>query len=138
MLDLLSDPARFPTLTRYPARDYPIGPGRYLMLGDNSPWSRDGRAWGSSDQIDPDLPGQGWDNSGRQSWEVPEALLIGKAFCVYWPHPKPVWPRLRFDRGHPLANSSVYRTDAMDPLKSNGRLFVATNHEPQDTFSQGS
>ena len=32
---------------------------------------------------------------GRQSWEVPEALLIGKAFCVYWPHPKPVWPRLR-------------------------------------------
>ena len=96
LLELLSDPARFPKLTRYPARDYPIGPGRYLMLGDNSPWSRDGRAWGSSDQIDPDLPGQGWDDSGRQSWEVPEALLIGKAFCVYWPHPKPVWPRLRF------------------------------------------
>ncbi len=66
------------------------------MLGDNSPWSRDGRAWGSADQIDPDFPGQGWDDSGRQSWEVPEALLIGKAFCVYWPHPKPVWPRLRF------------------------------------------
>jgi signal peptidase I len=96
LLDLLSDPARFPMLTRYPARDYPIGPGRYLMLGDNSPWSRDARAWGSADQIDPDVPGQGWDNSGRQSWEVPEALLIGKAFCVYWPHPKPVWPRLRF------------------------------------------
>jgi signal peptidase I len=96
LLDLLSDPGRFPSLTRYPARDYPIGPGRYLMLGDNSPWSRDGRAWGSSDQIDPDLPGLGWDHSGRQSWEVPEALLIGKAFCVYWPHPKQVWPRLRF------------------------------------------
>ena len=96
MFDLLSDPARFPRLTRYPPRDYPIGPGRYLMLGDNSPWSRDGRAWGRADQIDPDLPGQGWDDSGRASWEVPEALLIGKAFCVYWPHPKPVWPRLRF------------------------------------------
>ena len=96
LLELLSDPARFPKLTRYPARDYPIGPGRYMMLGDNSPWSRDARAWGSSDQIDPDLPGQGWDNTGRQSWEVPEALLIGKAFCVYWPHPKQVWPRLRF------------------------------------------
>jgi signal peptidase I len=96
LLGLLADPARFPTLTRYPARDYPIAPGCYLMLGDNSPWSRDARAWGSADQIDPDLPGQGWDNSGRQSWEVPEALLIGKAFCVYWPHLKPVWPRLRF------------------------------------------
>jgi hypothetical protein len=22
--------------------------------------------------------------------------LIGKAFCVYWPHPKQIWPRLRF------------------------------------------
>jgi signal peptidase I len=96
LLDLLSDPARFAALTRYPPRDYPIGPRHYMMLGDNSPWSRDGRAWGNSDQIDPDLPGQGWDNSGRQSWEVPEELLIGKAFCVYWPHPKQVWPRLRF------------------------------------------
>ena len=67
-----------------------------MMLGDNSPWSRDGRAWGDSDQLDPDLPGEGWDNSGRQAWEVPEGLLIGKAFCVYWPHPKPVWPGLRF------------------------------------------
>lgn len=95
LLDLLSDPARFPSLSRYPAREYPIRPGYYMMLGDNSPWSRDGRAWGNSDQMDPNLPGEGWDSSGRQSWEVPEALLIGKAFCVYWPHPKPVWPRLR-------------------------------------------
>jgi len=95
LLDLLSDPVRFPSLARYPAREYPIRAGRYLMLGDNSPWSRDGRAWGRSDQVDPDFPGHGWDDSGRASWEVPEALLIGKAFCVYWPHPKPVWPRLR-------------------------------------------
>ena len=65
------------------------------MLGDNSPWSRDSRAWGRKDQIDPDLPGHGWDASGRESWEVPESLVIGKAFCVYWPHLKPVWPMLR-------------------------------------------
>ena len=45
------------------------------MLGDNSPWSRDARAWGRIDQIDPDLPGHGWDDSGRASWEVPESLL---------------------------------------------------------------
>jgi hypothetical protein len=92
---LLSDPTRFPTLARNPPRDYPIGPGRYLMLGDNSPWSRDARAWGRADQVNPDVPGYGWDDSGRASWEVPESLLIGKAFCVYWPHPKPVWPRIR-------------------------------------------
>jgi signal peptidase I len=95
LFELLSDPTRFPSLVRYPPRDYPIGPGHYLMLGDNSPWSRDGRAWSTSDQLNPDHPGQGWDSSGRQSWEVPESLLIGKAFCVYWPHPKPVWPEVR-------------------------------------------
>jgi signal peptidase I len=95
LLDLLSDPARFGELAHNPPREYPIGPGRYLMLGDNSPWSRDARAWGRTDQADPDLPGSGWDNSGRASWEVPEILLVGKAFCVYWPHPKPVWPRIR-------------------------------------------
>ena len=95
LLDLLSDPARFPMLMHRPPRDYPIGPGRYLMLGDNSPWSRDARAWGRADQINPDVPGVGWDDSDRASWEVPEALLVGKAFCVYWPHAKPIWPMIR-------------------------------------------
>ena len=66
------------------------------MLGDNSPWSSDGRAWGQVDQITAERPDRGWDDSGRASWEVPEALLIGKAFCVYWPHLKPVWPNWRF------------------------------------------
>ena len=65
------------------------------MLGDNSPWSRDARAWGQADRFDPEYPNLGWDKTGRSSWEVPESLLIGKAFCVYWPHPKPVWPRIR-------------------------------------------
>jgi signal peptidase I len=95
LFDLLSDPERFAFLTHHTPRDYPIAPGHYLMLGDNSPWSRDGRAWGQADQIGPNLPGHGWDDSGRASWEVPEALLVGKAFCVYWPHLQPVWPNLR-------------------------------------------
>jgi signal peptidase I len=95
LFELLSDPTQFPGLAHRPPHDYRVEAGRYLMLGDNSPWSRDGRAWGRSDQIDPDLPNHGWDDSGRSSWEVPESLLIGKAFCVYWPHPKPVWPGLR-------------------------------------------
>jgi signal peptidase I len=95
LFDLLADPARFAELGDARAADYPLGPGRYLMLGDNSPWSRDGRAWTRRDQRTPEDPGEGWDDSGRESWEVPEALLIGKAFCVYWPHMKPVWPEVR-------------------------------------------
>jgi Signal peptidase, peptidase S26 len=93
--ETISDPSRFRMLTPRPPREYPVRPGHYLMLGDNSPWSRDARVWGRSDQIDPELPGRGWDNSPRSSWEVPAKLLIGKAFCVYWPHPKPVWPAIR-------------------------------------------
>jgi len=95
LLILLSDPAQFSLLVPHPPRDYPIGPACYLMLGDNSPWSRDARAWGRADQVDPDLPGYGWDSSGRASWEVPEALLVGKAFCVWWPHPNPAWLKIR-------------------------------------------
>ena len=95
LFELLSDPDQFGRLSWREPRDYPIAPGRYLMLGDNSPWSRDARAWGHVDQIDPALPDRGWDDSGRASWEVPEVLLVGKAFCVYWPHLKPVWPHLR-------------------------------------------
>jgi signal peptidase I len=96
--DLLSDPARFGALEYQAGREYPLGPGRYLMLGDNSPWSRDARAWGRADQLDRDAPELGWDESGRESWEVPESLIVGKAFCVYWPHAKPIWPALPFGR----------------------------------------
>jgi signal peptidase I len=95
LFDLLADPDRFAQIAPSEKGDYSLGPGRYLMLGDNSPWSRDGRAWGRRDQIDPEQPGHGWDDSGRESWEVPESLIIGKAFCVYWPHLKPMWPMLR-------------------------------------------
>jgi signal peptidase I len=97
--DWLGDPNRFEAFGRLVPRDFALAPGRYLMLGDNSPWSRDGRAWDRHDQIDLDRPGSGgWDDSGRESWEVPEALLIGKAFCVYWPHLKPFGPTLRLGR----------------------------------------
>jgi len=91
--DLLADPARYGELAWRAPRDYPIEPGRYMMLGDNSAWSRDSRAWGRPDQTTPTAPERGWDDSGRESWEVPEALVTGRAFCVYWPHFKPVWPK---------------------------------------------
>jgi hypothetical protein len=95
LFELLANPVRFAALAHRAPREFRIAPGHYLMLGDNSPWSSDGRAWGQTDQINSDRPDRGWDDSGRASWEVPEALLIGKAFCVYWPHLKPVWPNLR-------------------------------------------
>jgi signal peptidase I len=95
---LLSDPSRFRSLLPRAPREYTIRPGHYFMLGDNSPWSRDARAWGRADQVEPDRPGGGWDRSGRLSWEVPEQLLIGKAFCVYWPHPMPIWPEFCIGR----------------------------------------
>jgi signal peptidase I len=66
-----------------------------MMLGDNSSWSRDGRAWTRVDQTTPTAPDRGWDDSGRESWEVPESLVIGRAFSVYWPHFRPIWPAFR-------------------------------------------
>jgi signal peptidase I len=95
LYDILADPSRFARLSRRPPKEYPIRPGYYLMLGDNSPWSRDARAWGqgtNGSEVSAASPQGG---PSRASWEVPESLLIGKAFCVYWPHPKPVWPEFR-------------------------------------------
>ena len=93
--DLLADPGRYAELNWRASREFPIEAGRYMMLGDNSPWSRDGRAWGRSDQTTPNDPDRGWDSTGRASWEVPRSLIIGRAFAVYWPHFRPLWPNFR-------------------------------------------
>lgn len=94
LFDLLSDPKRFETAYgEIKTQDFPIGPGRYMMMGDNSPLSKDSRAWGIRDKQEPDGLG-GWDNTNRQAWEVPERLIVGKAFMVYWPHGRPTWPRI--------------------------------------------
>ena len=50
------------------ARAYWLGPGEYLMLGDNSPQSKDSRLWHESEYF------------------VSQELLIGKAMFIYWPH----------------------------------------------------
>ena len=90
VFDLLADPSRFAGLGHLKSRDFEIAPHRYMMMGDNSPRSKDGRAWGTEDWD--------WDPSQRASNEVPEALLIGKAFVVYWPHGVPFWPNLAINR----------------------------------------
>jgi hypothetical protein len=56
------------------------------MLGDNSGASRDSRLWGRphplvSLQLDNDSP-----------FIVPEDLMIGKAWCVYFPAPMRLTP----------------------------------------------
>ena len=92
--EVLSNPAMFASLGGLKWTDYPIAPGRYMMMGDNSPMSKDGRAWGLRDSR-----GDGrilsWAKAEeRDRWEVPQELLIGKAFFVFWPHGVPFWPNL--------------------------------------------
>ena len=62
-----------------------------MMMGDNSPWSKDSRGWGLDRQVlGPPCH--------RQSWEVPRQLVTGKAFYVYWPHGVPFGPDIRLNR----------------------------------------
>ncbi len=99
--DILSTPARFPELAQLDQPGlYKIRPKHYMMLGDNSPRSRDSRAW---EQLDTE-GGRYWDDAGnfwstdpwsnreRAAHEVPEDLVTGRAFFVYWPHGVPFGP----------------------------------------------
>ncbi|MCR9118574.1 MAG: signal peptidase I [bacterium] len=58
-----------------------LGEEQYFPLGDNSPFSQDGRLWGGHGPF------------------VDRELLIGKALFIYWPHawnaPIPYTPNLR-------------------------------------------
>jgi signal peptidase I len=97
---MLAEPTRVAAFMPLKWADFPVGEGRYLMFGDNSPRSKDSRGWGSLDRYVPADPlhgvaARGWDPSGRERWEVPRSLLSGKAFCVFWPHGKPFGPDIR-------------------------------------------
>ncbi len=68
-----------PALATHPATNASLGSTQYFVLGDNSPYSLDGRAWGNphpwvADQMEDAAPGI-----------VPRDLLLGKAFFVYFP-----------------------------------------------------
>lgn len=102
----MSDPSQFSELARLdPPRTFPIQAGRYMMMGDNSPRSKDSRAWSRLEaegiyyddlnrfwQIGP------WSDLDRAPHEVPEELIVGKAFFVYWPHGRPFGPDIRVSR----------------------------------------
>jgi len=56
-----------------------LGADHFLMLGDNSAASRDGRVWGRPHPILKQEFGF------EAPFVVPRALLVGKAWCVYFP-----------------------------------------------------
>jgi signal peptidase I len=89
LFDLLAEPRQVAELGPLGWTDYTLGEDRFLMLGDNSPRSKDSRGW-RNDDIE-------WDTTGRQKHEVPRSMLTGKAFCIYWPHGVPLWPDFRFN-----------------------------------------
>lgn len=53
-----------------------LGEDEFLMLGDNSPRSRDSRLWPNT-------------RHARHRHAVPGSALVGKAFFIYWPHGVP-------------------------------------------------
>jgi signal peptidase I len=65
----LNDPDTWKPLTQLPVRTFPIAPGHYFMLGDNSPASSDSRIWGL----------------------VPERLLLGRTLLRYYPIDRMGW-----------------------------------------------
>ncbi len=67
-----------PAFGTHPDKLAVLGPDQFMMAGDNSAYSLDGRLWGNPDefvaaQID------------TAPFLVNRDLLIGKAWCVYWP-----------------------------------------------------
>ena len=70
---------------------FPLGPDEFLMLGDNSPRSKDGRLWGNT-------------RAAKHRHAVPRSALVGKAFYIYWPHGVPF---LNNGRGFPDDGDSI-------------------------------
>ena len=73
-VDFLSDPRKWHVFARRRAVDfelvkYPNDPQKdqFFVLGDNSPFSQDGRLWDGNHYVE-------------------RRLLIGKAMLIYWPH----------------------------------------------------
>ncbi len=68
----------FGTDLAHPAQ---IKPDQFLMMGDNSAYSRDGRLWGRPHQLVQRQLGE------ASPFIVPRSLLLGPAWSVYFPAP---------------------------------------------------
>jgi signal peptidase I len=96
LLDSLSDPRAWHECYKGSTTEtvLRLGPDEFLMLGDNSPKSKDGRLWGNS-------------RGAARRHAVPRKSLVGKAFYIYWPHGEPF---LNNGRGYPDDKKSLIRT----------------------------
>jgi signal peptidase I len=122
--ETLSDPARWDGLKTARVSEFPrLGPDDFMMLGDNSPKSKDGRLWDRGarqwltqiadehgmnvDDVRRDIAAKpGGDVVDAPEYFVRRQLLIGKAFFVYWPHGVPFGPA-QFDV--PLGGLGTFR-----------------------------
>ena len=71
LADFYSDPSRWPDAFSEESMqqvEFDLAEDQFLMLGDNSPCSKDSRLWGGGE------------------FYVHRDLLIGKALYIYWPH----------------------------------------------------
>jgi signal peptidase I len=95
LLDALADPRTWHERYSSSASEamFELGPDEFLMLGDNSPKSKDGRLWGNS-------------RGAARRHAVPRMALVGKAFYIYWPHGVPF---LNDGRGYPDDKASLMR-----------------------------
>lgn len=86
--EYLSDPV---TWSRYyeenmHTAEFTLGEDEYLMLGDNSPRSKDSRLWSNV-------------RGAENRHAVERTALVGKAFFIYWPHGEPF---LNDGEGYPV------------------------------------
>jgi signal peptidase I len=70
LANFLADPTAWQVFTRRRSVEFPLSQDQFFVLGDNSPFSKDGRLWPL-------------ENFGHY---VERQLLIGRAMFVYWPH----------------------------------------------------
>ena len=76
---------------------FDIGPDEFMMLGDNSPKSKDSRLWEN-------------DRRAQHRHAVPRSALVGRAFYIYWPHGQPF---LNGGEGFPIWNHKKIESKRM-------------------------
>ena len=93
LLASVDDPGTWQELYAKTFREavFQMGPDEFLMLGDNSPKSKDGRLWGNT-------------RAAEHRHAVPRSALVGKAFYIYWPHGVPF---MNDGRGFPDDGNSI-------------------------------
>jgi signal peptidase I len=121
--DTLSDPNQWDVIATARTSSFDqLGPDEFMMMGDNSPRSKDGRLWDagarqwvellarqrdvSYDSVHEEIERIEREIAAKQGGEVVlspkhvvhRQLLIGRAFYVYWPHGVPFGPEwMQFD-----------------------------------------